>query len=250
MEPEQLPVSLHGVFWTSHELQHGQLEEAARDWYAAMAVNAGFLGGVVQRPAVVEADAARAAEAPWGGATHAVETTSFWRTEKDRAAWVLTAPHDPVFARVTDQATDRISNRLALEHLLGSPVGAAAIEHSVYTAASEPEWLQLRRDLLDAAAFASSSAGFCCFAVLRPLAREQRTTFASHDRLLSCIGAASAHDVMEMETICYWRTQADMASWKLAAADRSKSGARKPVKQGWSAVLHSWGVRASDHPRL
>eukprot|EP01043_Picozoa_sp_COSAG02_P084524 COSAG02_NODE_22343_length_755_cov_1.411585_1_plen_190_part_01 len=190
MEPEQLPVSLHGVFWTSHE-QQGRLEEAARDWYAAMAVNAGFLGGVVQRP-MVEAGAARA-EAPWGGGTHSVETTSFWRTEKDRAAWVLTAPHDPVFASVTDQATDRISNRLALEHLLGSPVGAAAIEHSVYTAASEPEWVELRRDLLDAAAFASSSTGFCCFAVLRPLAREQRTTFASHDRLLSSIGAAIAH---------------------------------------------------------
>ena len=124
MEPEQLPVSLHGVFWTSREQQE-QLEDAARGWYAAMAANAGFLGGVVQRP-LVDATATRS-ETPWGGTSHAIETTSFWRTEKDRAAWVLTASHDPVFARVTDQATDRISNRLALEHLLGSPVGAAAM---------------------------------------------------------------------------------------------------------------------------
>ncbi len=247
MEPEQLPVSLHGVFWTSHE-QLGRLEVAARDWYAAMAVNPGFLGGVVQRP-VVEASALQA-EAPWGGATHAVETTSYWRTEKERAAWVLTAPHDPVFASVTDQATDRISNRLMLEHLLGSPAGATAVEHSVYRVASEPEWLQLRCDLLDAAAFASSSPGFCCFSVLRPLAEEQRTTFASHDRLLSCIGAASAHDALEMETMCYWRTQVDMASWKLAAADRSKLVASKPVKQGLSVALHSWGAHTSKHQRL
>ena len=44
MEPEQLPVSLHGVFWTSRQQQE-RLEDAAHGWYAAMAANAGFLGG-------------------------------------------------------------------------------------------------------------------------------------------------------------------------------------------------------------
>ena len=240
---EQLPVSLHGVFWTTAGQQR-RLEDAASDWYAAMSSNAGFLGGVVQRPN------AESRAAPWGGATHAIETTSFWRTEQDRVAWVLTTPHDPVFASVTEQATDRISNRLELEHLVGSPAGATIVEHSVYSAATRPDWLQLRRDLLDAAASAAAAPGFCCFALLRPLAREHRTTFASRTQLLSFVGAGTAEDTMEMDTMSYWRTKAEWASWKAAATGPSQSTASKPVRHGLSAVLQSWGPRAAYYPRL
>ena len=246
MEANQLPVSLHGVFWTTSEQQQ-PLEDAAADWYSAMARNAGFRGGTVQRPKLrIEGGPAVQTDAPWGGGTHAIETTSFWHSEKDRAAWVLTPPHDPVFACVTGEATERISNRLEIEYLLGAPAGSTAMEHSTYSVETEREWLQLRRDLLEVAAAAARAAGFCCFALLRKLPKEQRTTFVSNDRLLSVVGAGTDEDALEMETMSYWRTKDDLLSWMAVASPPNL----QPTTHGFSEVLHSWGAHLSDQPRL
>jgi len=269
MEPDEMPVSLHGVFWAAADEQRG-LTEATKDWYEAMSRNPGFLGGVMVSPAGTEQleargpaiaqllrshDVARAA-APWGGASHAIETTSFWRTEADRAAWALTPAHDPAFAAVTGRVTDRISNRLELVHLHGSPAGASITDHNIYTTADAAEAEQLQRDLLEVAVSAAAAPGLCCLVLLRPLPSEQRTTFTSRDELLPLVGGHSEETESSMHTIevmSYWRSETDRAAWKAAADRQQPASAHLRTKHGVSTVHQSWGPQVSsgsNQPRL
>ena len=113
---ERRPCSLHGVFWDAGKYKGDgeggadpngpDLLTAIREcWYAAMATNPGFLGGVVMAPAP-GAERAEGYAAPYD-LSHSFETVSWWRTEADRLAWAATPPHDTEFPKVISRVHRR-----------------------------------------------------------------------------------------------------------------------------------------------
>ena len=105
-------ISLH-VYLTPKESNEKGLESAIRDkWIAAMAEQPGFVSAAMFTPFPDKGLATLEALKP-----HITyEVVSFWRSERERQAWVARPIHDEVFSQVEDEA-DSITYALqTVEH--------------------------------------------------------------------------------------------------------------------------------------
>ena len=94
-------ITLH-VYLSPMAGKERELEAAVRDqWLAAMSEQPGFLRAAVLKPFAGDDLARLEAVTP----ASAIEVVAFWRSERDRLAWVARPLHDQVFSTVLELAS-------------------------------------------------------------------------------------------------------------------------------------------------
>ena len=105
-------ISLH-VYLTPKPGRDKELESAIRDkWLTAMAEQPGFLSAALVKPFPDDELAKLGAVKPQS----AYEAVSFWRSEKERLAWVDRPIHDEVSAYVTEASETYSYSMQTVEH--------------------------------------------------------------------------------------------------------------------------------------